>query len=77
MIAREAIEPMLGETPVRRQATLEALRINGLAPNSTSYIVFYIEASASRELNLGRDMLICAGNFQFIYNLAGEEEGEV
>ena len=58
---------------MRRQATLEALRINGLAPNSTSYMAFYIEASASRELNLGRDMLICAGNFQFGCNLVGKK----
>jgi len=54
----------------------EALRINGLTPNSTSCIAFYIEASASQELNLGRDIVICARNFQFGYNLAGEEEGE-
>jgi hypothetical protein len=39
-------------------------------------IAFYIELSASRELNLERGMVISAGNFQFGYNLAGEEEGE-
>jgi hypothetical protein len=41
----------------------EALRINGLTPELTSYIAFYIEASASQELNLGMDMLIYAGKF--------------
>ena len=56
--------------------TLEALQINGSTPDSTSCIVFCIEASASRELNLGRGMLICAGNFQFRCNLVGEVEGE-
>jgi len=55
--------------------TSEALRIDGLTPKSTSYIAFYIEASASRELNLGRGMLIYTRNFQFGCNLAGEEEG--
>jgi len=35
-----------------------------------------MEVSASQELNLGRDMVICARNFQFGCNLAGEEEGE-
>ena len=56
--------------------TSEALRINGSTPDSTSCIAFYIEVSASRELNLGRGMVIYAGNFQFGCNLAREEEGE-
>ena len=43
-------------------------------PDSTSYIAFYMEASASRELNWGRDMLICIRNFGFGCNLVGEEE---
>ena len=54
---------------------LEALRINGLIPKLTSYIAFCIEALALQELNLGREILIYAGNFQFRYNLVGEEEG--
>jgi len=56
---------------------LEALRINGLTPNSTSYIAFYMETSASRELDWGRDILICTRNFGFRYNLVGEEEERV
>ena len=55
--------------------TSEALRIDGSMPDSTSCIAFCMEASASQELNLGRGMLICAGNFQFGCNLAGEEKG--
>ena len=43
--------------------TSEALRIDGLTPDLTSCIAFYIEVSGSRELNLGRGMAICAGNF--------------
>jgi len=53
--------------------TSEALRINGLTPNLTSCIAFYIEDSASRELNLGRDMVIYARNFQFGCNSAGKK----
>jgi hypothetical protein len=53
--------------------TSEALRINGSTPDSTSYIASCIEALASQELNLRRDMLICARNFQYRCNLAGEE----
>jgi hypothetical protein len=34
-------------------------------------------ASASRELNLESDILICTINFQFGCNLAGEEEERV
>ena len=34
-------------------------------------------ASASRELNLGSDILICTINFQFRCNLVGEEEERV
>ena len=54
----------------------EALQINSSTPNSTSCIAFYTEASALQELNLGRGILICTGNFQFRYSLAGEKEGE-
>ena len=36
-----------------------------------------MEASASRELNWGRDILICARNFGFGCNLVGEEEERV
>jgi len=34
-----------------------------------------MEVSASRELNLGRDMAICARNFRFRCNLAGKKKG--
>ena len=54
--------------------TLEALRIDGLTPDLMSCIAFYIEASALRELNWGRDILICTRNFGFRCNLVGEEE---
>jgi len=57
--------------------TLEALRINGSTPESKSYIAFCMVASASQELNLGSDILICTINFQFGWNLAGEEEERV
>ena len=56
---------------------LEALRINGSTPELKSYIAFYMVALASRELNLGSDILICTINFQFGCNLAGEEEERV
>ena len=56
-----------------RLRTSEALRIDGSTPESKSCIAFYIVASASRELNLGSDILICTINFQFRCNLAGEE----
>ena len=57
-----------------RLRTSEALRINGSTPESKSCIAFCMVASASRELNLGSDILICTINFQFGCNLAGEEE---
>jgi len=57
--------------------TSEALRINGSTPNLTSCIAFCIVISASRELNLGRDILICTRNFVFRCSLAGEEEERV
>ena len=57
--------------------TPEALRINGLTPNLTSCIAFYMEALASRELNWGRDILICTRNFGVGCNLVGEEEERV
>ena len=60
-----------------RLRTLEALRINGSTPESKSCIAFCMVASASRELNLGSDILICTINFQFGCNLAGEEEERV
>src|ERR1700722_4807548 len=60
-----------------RLRTLEALRIDGSTPESKSCIAFCMVASASRELNLGSDILICTINFQFGCNLAGEEEGRV
>jgi len=60
-----------------RLRTLEALRINGSTPELKSYIAFCIVASASRELNLGSDILIYTINFQFRCNLAGEEEERV
>lgn len=51
---------------------MEALRIDGSTPESKSCIAFCMVASASRELNLGSDILICTINFQFGCNL--EEE---
>ena len=60
-----------------RLRTLEALRIDGLTPKSKSCIAFCMVALASRELNLGSDILICTINFQFGCNLAGEEEERV
>jgi len=56
---------------------LEALRIDGLTPDSTSCIAFCMETLASRELNWGRDILICTRNFGFGCNLVGEEEERV
>ena len=73
---RETPSKAMGNAKGGNTRTSEALRINGLTPDLTSYIAFYIEVSASRKLKLGRGMLICAGNFQFGCNLAGEE-GEV
>ena len=60
-----------------RLRTLEALRIDGSTPESKSCIAFCMVASASRELNLGSDILICTINFQFGCNLAEEEEERV
>ena len=57
--------------------TLEALRIDGSTPESKSCIAFCMVASASREFNLGSDILICTINFQFGCNLVGEEEERV
>ena len=57
--------------------TPEALRIDGLTPDLTSYIAFYMEALALRELNWGRDILICTRNFGVGCNLVGEEEERV
>jgi len=42
-----------------------------------SCIAFCMETSASRELNWGRDILICTRNFGFGCNLVGEEEERV
>ena len=55
----------------------EALRIDGSTPDSTSCIAFCMETSVSRELDLGRDILICTRNFGFGCNLVGEEEERV
>jgi hypothetical protein len=60
-----------------RLRTLKALRIDGSIPKSKSCIAFCIVASASQELNLESDILICTINFQFRCNLAGEEEERV
>ena len=60
-----------------RLRTLEALRIDGSTPESKSCIAFCMVASASRELNLGSNILICTINFQFMRNLAGKEEERV
>ena len=60
-----------------RLRTSEALRIDGLTPELKSCIAFCMVASASRELSLGSDILICTINFQFGCNLAGEEEERV
>jgi len=60
-----------------RLRTSEALRINGSTPESKSYIAFYIVVSASRELNLGSNILIYTINFQFGCNLVREEEERV
>ena len=57
--------------------TSEALRIDGSTPNSTSCIAFCMVISASRELDLGRDILICTRNFVFRCSLVGEEEERV
>ena len=57
--------------------TLKALQINGLTPKLKSCIAFYIVALALQELNLGSNILIYTINFQFRYNLAGEEEERV
>jgi hypothetical protein len=56
---------------------LEALRINGSTPELKSCIAFCIVVSASQELNLGSDILICTINFQFGCNLVREEEERV
>ena len=53
------------------------MRIDGSTPESKSCMAFCIVASASRELNLGSDILICTINFQFRCNLAGKEEERV
>ena len=66
-----------GDVDRGKLRTSEALRIDGLTPESKSCIAFYIVASASRELNLGSDILICIINFQFGCNLVGEEEERV
>jgi len=42
-----------------------------------SCIAFYMETLASRELDWGRDILICIRNFGFGCNLVGEEEERV
>jgi hypothetical protein len=56
---------------------LEALQINGSTPELKSCTAFCMVVSASRELNLGSDILICTINFQFGCNLAREEEERV